>query len=53
MKPRSEAKLREEASRGKNEPMAKNAKVIQKQNAEVGPTREAAKAQPGTDEAKR
>jgi hypothetical protein len=50
MEKKSEQKVRAEASRGKNEPMARNPKVATNQNAEVRPTRAAARAQPGTDE---
>jgi hypothetical protein len=49
MKRVPEHRIREEASHGKNEPMAKSAKVTVKQNAEVGPSPEAAEKQPGTD----
>jgi hypothetical protein len=52
MKPISEEKIREESSRGKNEPIAKSPRVIIKQNAEVETTEEAAKKQPGTDQAR-
>jgi hypothetical protein len=52
MEKTSEAKVRAEASRGKNEPIAKNAKVQAHQNGEVSPTRGAARQQPGTDESK-
>jgi hypothetical protein len=48
-----ERKVRAEASRGKNEPLARNAKVIPEQNGEVRPTRQAARQQPGTDQANR
>jgi hypothetical protein len=51
MKRISEETLREEASRGKNEPIAKSAKVNLKQNAEVEPSRAAIRKQKGTDEA--
>ena len=47
----SEERVREEASRGKNEPMAKRAKVRREQNGEVEPLRSTARKQPGTDEA--
>jgi hypothetical protein len=50
MKRISEGKVRGEASRGKNEPMAKTARVVPNQNGEVCPPREAARKQPGTDE---
>ena len=53
MKPVSEKQVREEASRGKNEPMAKTAKVEEEQNGEVEPLRSTARKQPGTDEAER
>lgn len=49
----SEKSIREEASRGKNEPMAKTPKVKPEQNGEVEPLRSTARKQPGTDEAKR
>jgi hypothetical protein len=52
MKRISEGQVREEASRGKNEPMAKTPKVRPAQNGEVTPLRSTAKKQPGTDEAK-
>lgn len=45
--------MREEARRGKNEPMAKAPKVKEEQNGEVAPLRSTARKQPGTDEAKR
>jgi hypothetical protein len=48
----SEKHIREEASRGKNEPMAKTAKVKPEQNGEVEPLRSTAQKQPGTDAAK-
>ena len=48
-----EEKVRAEASRGKNEPIAKGAKVITNQNGEVRPTLEAARRQSGTDEARK
>jgi hypothetical protein len=51
MKERSTGKIRAEASRGKNEPLAKTARVATGQNGETRATRQAAKAQPGTDEA--
>jgi hypothetical protein len=50
MKPTSEKEVREETTKGKNEPLASSPKVIPGQNAEVRPIREAAQAQPGTDE---
>jgi hypothetical protein len=53
MKRISENQVREEASRGKNEPMAKTPKVRRGQNGEVAPLRSTARKQPGTDEAKR
>jgi hypothetical protein len=52
MKRISENDLRREASRGKNEPMAKGPRVQTKQNGEVEPARSAVRKQPGTDEAK-
>jgi hypothetical protein len=52
MKQISEDQVREEARRGKNEPMAKSPKVHRKQNGEVEPLRSTARKQPGTDEAK-
>ena len=52
MKNRSEREVREEASRGKNEPMAKTPKVATNQNGEARPPKDAAEAQPGTDESK-
>ena len=52
MKRISENQIREEARRGKNEPMAKNPKVRRAQNGEVAPLRSTAQRQPGTDEAK-
>jgi hypothetical protein len=52
MKRISEEHLRAEASRGKNEPMAKTAKVAHGQNGEVKPLRSTARKQPGTDESK-
>jgi hypothetical protein len=48
----SEKEVRSEASRGKNEPLAKTPKAVPGQNGETRPPREAAKQQPGTDEAK-
>ena len=53
MKPTPEQKIRAEASRGKNEPIARSAKVAPGQNGEVQPKRSAARKQPGTDEARR
>jgi len=53
MKRVSEEQVREEARRGKNEPMAKEPKVQRKQNGEVDPLPSTARKQPGTDEAKR
>jgi hypothetical protein len=53
MKPISEGAVREEARRGKNEPMAKSPTVDPQQNGEAEPTRKAAERQPGTDEAER
>jgi hypothetical protein len=53
MKRISENQLRAEASRGKNEPMAKSARVQPKQNGEVEPLRSTAQKKGGTDEAKR
>jgi len=53
MRGKSEEKVRSEASRGKNEPLAKTAKVVPGQNGEVRPTRQAAREQPGTDESNR
>ena len=53
MKRISEDDLRREASRGKNEPMAKGPNVRSKQNGEVEPMRSTVQKQPGTDEAKR
>ncbi|HEX7862548.1 MAG TPA: hypothetical protein VF773_19595 [Verrucomicrobiae bacterium] len=52
MKRVSEGQIREEARRGKNEPMAKTAKVREEQNGEVQPLRRTAQKQPGTDESK-
>jgi hypothetical protein len=45
-----EEQVRSEASRGKNEPMAKSNKVHVEQNGEVRPKRAAAREQPGTDQ---
>jgi hypothetical protein len=53
MKPISERAVREEARRGKNEPLAKSPTVDPQQNGEAEPTRKAAERQPGTDEAER
>ena len=53
MKRISEEQVREEASRGKNEPMAKAPKVRRGQNGEVAPLRSTAKKQPGSDEARK
>ena len=53
MKRISEEQVREEASRGKNEQMAKNPKVRREQNGEVEPLRSTAKEQAGTDESKK
>jgi hypothetical protein len=50
MKKISENQIREEVRRGKNEPMAKDAKVDTTQNGEREPTRESARKQPGTDQ---
>jgi hypothetical protein len=52
MKRIAEDQIREEARRGKNEPMAKSPKVRREQNGEVEPLRSTARKQPGTDEAK-
>jgi hypothetical protein len=52
MKRVSEGQVREQARRGKNEPMAKEPKVQQKQNGEVEATHAAARRQSGTDQAK-
>ena len=49
MKRVSEGQVREEARRGKNEPMAKVAKVKEGQNGEVEPLRSTARKQPGTE----
>ena len=51
MKKISESALREETRRGKNEPMAKSPRVETAQNGEAKATRQAARRQPGTDEA--
>lgn len=53
MKPISEEAIREEARRGKNQPMAKAPVVEPQQNGETAPTRKAARQQPGTDESRR
>lgn len=50
MKRISEEQVRAEASRGKNEPIAKSAKVARQQNGQVEPRRSTARKQPGTDE---
>jgi hypothetical protein len=52
MKRVSEGQVREEARRGKNEPMAKVPKVKETQNGEAQPLRSTARKQPGTDESK-
>jgi hypothetical protein len=46
----SEDQIRDEAARGKNEPIAKDPKVRREQNGEVEPRRSTARRQPGTDE---
>jgi hypothetical protein len=53
MKRISEKQIRDEASRGKNEPMAKTPKVRREQNGEVEPLRSTARKQPGTDQARK
>jgi hypothetical protein len=53
MKRVSQEQIREEARRGKNEPMAKEPKVQRKQNGEIDPLPSTARKQPGTDAAKR
>ena len=52
MKRISEERVREEASRGKNEPMAKRAKVRREQNGEVEPLRSTARKQPACGNSK-
>ena len=49
MKRISEKAVRAEASRGRNEPIARSARVHRTQNGEVQPSRSAAKKQRGTD----
>jgi hypothetical protein len=48
-----EEKVRAEASRGKNEPMARSPHVAPQQNGEAEPTISAARKQAGTDQARR
>lgn len=49
MKRISARELQEEAIHGKNEPMAKGARVQKKQNGEVEPLISTVRKQPGTD----